>query len=74
MIECSSCDESGKYLIERESEDKNKRVLCSPTPEEYSEEESIGCQYSFEIKISYQEQHDREKEPSMDTHEDTSCS
>jgi hypothetical protein len=74
MIECSSCDESGKDLIERESKDKNKRVMCSPTPEEYSEEESIGCQSSYESEISYQEQHDREKDPSMDTHEETSCS
>jgi hypothetical protein len=142
MIECSSCDESGKDLIERESEDKSeylantdekfslsisqeevlpdmiddsvddgiamdalfsaptmpvvsvlkeemveeknqeivffslqdKSVLCSPTPEEYSEEESIGCQSSYESESSYQEQHDREKEPSMDIHEETSCS
>jgi hypothetical protein len=142
MIECSSCDESGKDLIERESEDKSeylantdekfslsisqeevlpdmiddsiddgiamdalfyapsthvvlvlkeemveennqdialfslqdRRVLRSPTPEEYSEAESIGCQSSYESESSYQEQHDREKEPSMDIHEETSCS
>jgi hypothetical protein len=141
-IECSSCDESGEDLIERESKDESeyfantdenfslsisqeevlpdmiddsiddgvtmdalfstpstpvvsdlkeemveeknqdislfslqdKRVMRSPTPEEYSEEESIGCQSSYEREISYQEQHDREKEPSLDTHEETSCS
>jgi hypothetical protein len=142
MIECSSCDESGKDLIERESEDESeylanmdekfslsisqeevlpdviddsiddgitmdalfsapstpvvsdlkeemveeknqditlfslqdRRVLRSPTPEEYSEAESIGCQSSYESESSYQEQHDREKEPSMDIHEETSFS
>jgi hypothetical protein len=37
---------------------KDKRVLCSPTPEEYSEAESVGCQYSYERESSYQEQHD----------------
>jgi hypothetical protein len=74
MIECSSCDESGKDLIERESEDKIKSVLCSPTPEEYSEAESTGCQYYYERESSYQEKHGREKEASMDTHEETSCS
>jgi hypothetical protein len=123
MIECSSCDESGKDLIERESEDtseylantgekfslsiaqeevltdviddsiddgitmdalfsalstpvvsdlkeemveeknpditlfslQDRRVLRSPTPEEYSEAESIGWQYSYESESSYQE-------------------
>ena len=57
---------------------QDKRVMCSPTPEEYSEVESIGCKYSYESESesesSYQEQHDREKEPSMDIHEETSCS
>jgi hypothetical protein len=53
------------YLKEEVVEEKNqdislfslqdKRVMYSPTPEEYSEEEIIGCQYSYESKISYQE-------------------
>jgi hypothetical protein len=51
-----------------------KRVLHSPTSNEYSETESIGFQSSYEREISYQEQHDRNKEPSMDIHEETSCS
>jgi hypothetical protein len=140
MIECSSCDEPGEDLIERERKDESeyfentyenvslyisqeevlpdmiddstddgitmdelfsapstpvvldlkeemveeknqdislfslqdKRVLCSPTLEEYSKEESIGCQSSYESERSYQEKHDREKEPSMDIHEETS--
>jgi len=29
-----------------------KRVLCSPTPKEYSEAESIGYQYSYERESS----------------------
>jgi hypothetical protein len=53
---------------------QDKRVLRSPTAEEYSEPESIGCQYSYESEISYQEQHDREKDPSMDRHEEPSFS
>jgi hypothetical protein len=53
---------------------QDKRVLRSTTLEEYSEAESIGCQSFYESVISYQEKHDREKEPSLDTHEETSCS
>jgi hypothetical protein len=121
MIECSSCDESGKDLIERESEDESeylantdeklslsisqeeflpnvidgsvddgitmdalyatpstpvvsyskegiveeknqdiilfslqdRRFMCSPTPEEYLEAESIGFQSSFEIEKEF---------------------
>jgi hypothetical protein len=74
VIESFSCDESGKDLIERESEDKNKRVPHSPAPEEYSEAKSISSQPSYESESSYQEQHDREEEPSMDIHEETPCS
>jgi hypothetical protein len=69
-MESFLCDESGKDLIERESEDKNKRVLHSPAPEEYSEAESINLQPSYESKSYYQEQHDRHEEPSMDIHEE----
>ena len=67
-------------MVEEKNQDialfslQDKRVLRSPTPEEYSEEESIGCQSSYESERSYQEQHDREKEPSMDIHEETSYS
>jgi hypothetical protein len=34
---------------------QDKRVMHSPTPKEYSEVESIGCQSSYESEISYQE-------------------
>ena len=67
-------------MVEEKNQDivlfslQDKRVMCSPTSEEYSEAESIGCQSSYESESSYQEQHDREKEPSMDIHEETSCS
>jgi hypothetical protein len=55
MIECSSHDESGKDMIERKSEDKNKRVMRSLTSDEYSEVENMGCQSSYESEILYQE-------------------
>jgi hypothetical protein len=53
---------------------QDRRVMCSHTLEEYLEVESIGCQFLMKVKISYQEQHDREKELSMDIHEETSYS
>ena len=66
-------------MVEEKNQDislfslQDKRVMHSPTPEDYSEVESIGCQSSYEREISYKEQHDREKESSIDIHEETSC-
>jgi hypothetical protein len=53
---------------------QDKRVLCSPTSNEYSEEESIGYQSSYESESSCQEQHNRKKDPSTDIHEEISFS
>jgi hypothetical protein len=47
--------------------------MLSPTFDEYSKEEIIGCQYLYEDKSFYQEKHDRGKEPSMDIHKEISC-